>query len=290
MRLESIRIHPVKSTAIRRVTCAQVGAAGLVGDREWMVVDASGEMVSARTLPQLFRVVGEPTATGLRLTAPEAAQLEVAPLEVERPDAATGLMSASVFGSGPLPVRPAGAVADAWFRAVTGHPQLRLVHCTDPTSRPLGPGLGQAGDHVAFQDSCPVTVLSLASVARINDWMIETALGRGEGPPAPIDADRFRPNLVIDDADAPFAEDHWARIRIGGVVLRRAIPVSRCVMTTIDPADLSRGKEPIRTLARHRAWGGKTWAAVHFVPEQTGHLAVGDDVTVLADDAQSTMT
>ena len=282
MRLDSIRIHPVKSTAIRRVDAAHVGAPGLVGDREWMVVDASGEMLSARTVPQLFRVVAEPTADGVRLSAPG-----FDPLDVTRPDA-TAPMSARVFSSGPLPVRPAGPAADAWFRAVTGHAELRLVHCADPTSRPLADGLGQAGDHVAFQDSCPVTVLSLASVARINDWMIETALGRGEEPTS-IDADRFRPNLLLDGDVAPFAEDHWVRIRIGDVVLRRAIPVSRCVMTTIDPADLSRGKEPIRTLARHRAWSGKTWAAVHFVPEQTGRIAVDDDVTVLADDAQSAM-
>lgn len=70
MRLDSIRIHPVKSTAIRRVDAAHVGAPGLVGDREWMVVDASGEMLSARTVPQLFRVVAEPTADGVRLSAP----------------------------------------------------------------------------------------------------------------------------------------------------------------------------------------------------------------------------
>lgn len=280
MRLDSIRIHPVKSTAIRRVDTAQVGRAGLVGDREWMVVDGYGEMVSAREVPQLFRISAAPTTTGLRLSAPGAD-----PLDVTYPGADAPSMSAWVFSSGPLPVRRAGDGADGWFRAVTGNPDLRLVHCADATRRPLDETLATPGDHVAFQDMCPVTVLSLASVARINDWMIETALERGEEPPPPIDADRFRPNLVVDGAPAPFAEDRWSRIRIGEVVLRRAMPVPRCVMTTIDPVDLSRSKEPIRTLARHRAWGGKTWAAVHFVPEETGRISVGDELRVVGPDA-----
>jgi hypothetical protein len=44
--------------------------------------------------------------------------------------------------------------------------------------------------------------------------------------------------------------------------------------------DLETGKEPIRTLARHRQWDGKTWFAVQLVPESTGSIAVGDQVTV----------
>ncbi len=95
MRLDSIRIHPVKSTAIRRVDAAHVGAPGLVGDREWMVVDASGEMLSARTVPQLFRVVAEPTADRPPTHRTRGGATGVDPLDVARPDAARDLMSAS---------------------------------------------------------------------------------------------------------------------------------------------------------------------------------------------------
>ena len=40
------------------------------------------------------------------------------------------------------------------------------------------------------------------------------------------------------------------------------------------------GKEPIRTLSRHRRWDGKTWFAVNLVPETTGTVNVGDEVVV----------
>lgn len=91
---------------------------------------------------------------------------------------------------------------------------------------------------------------------------------------------RFRPNLVID-GEEPFAEDGWPTVRIGDVELRTAETCDRCVMTTIDPETLERGKEPMRTLARHRRWDGKTWFGTRLVPLGDGELHVGDEVTPL---------
>jgi uncharacterized protein YcbX len=51
----------------------------------------------------------------------------------------------------------------------------------------------------------------------------------------------------------------------------------RCVMTTIDPITLASGKEPIRTLARHRRWDGKTWFGTRLVPLGTATICVGCD-------------
>ena len=91
--------------------------------------------------------------------------------------------------------------------------------------------------------------------------------------------ERFRANLVVD-GDGPFTEDDWRRVTVGEVTFRLAKPVDRCVMTTIDPVDLSRGKDPIRTLAAHRRWDGKTYAAVHDIPESTGTIDIGATVSV----------
>ena len=52
-------------------------------------------------------------------------------------------------------------------------------------------------------------------------------------------------------------------------------------MTTIDPFTLTKGKEPIRTLARHRGWDGKVWFGVNLIPDGAGTLHVGDSVEVL---------
>jgi uncharacterized protein YcbX len=90
------------------------------------------------------------------------------------------------------------------------------------------------------------------------------------------------PSLVVD-GDEPFAEDRWPFVRIGGVSFRVSGVCDRCVMTTIDPVSLVRGKEPIRTLAKHRKKDGKTYFGVWLVPVLDGRpavVAVGDDVSV----------
>lgn len=276
VRVSAIGIHPVKSTAIRRVNSAEIVPAGLRGDREWMLVDDTGEMVSARHLPRLFTVVASNAATGgtdadLLLEAPG-----MPPLEVAHPIG--GEVDVRMFRTKKLLARPAGARADAWLREYLGRDDLRLVWCHDPQRRTLS--RGRDGDHAAFQDGYPVTILSEESVAQVDAWAAAEAAERGEERVL-IDGARFRPNILVSGADAPFAEDDWERVRIGEAVLRRVSLVARCVMTTIDPDDLRRGKDPIRTLAAHRRWDGNTWLAVNLVPEHGGVVTVGDEVEPL---------
>ena len=72
-------------------------------------------------------------------------------------------------------------------------------------------------------------------------------------------------------------------MQLGDVRFRVSGVCDRCVMTTIDPVSLARGKEPIRTLAKHRKWDGKTWFGVWLVPDlaaspPTAVVSVGDAV------------
>ena len=274
MRLLQLNVHPLKSGGIRPVDSTTVLAGGLADDRTWMLVDGGATLVSAREVHETFRIVADtpttdPTVTGaLRLRAPGLGDLEL-----DLPDEA------------PVPVRvhsqhllgvPAPA-ADAWLAGVLGRDGLRLVRCHEPERRTLQPEFSRPEDFTAFADSFPVTVASLASLRRLDDWIAERALEVGEEPPEPLPVERFRANLVID-GEEPFAEDRWTRVEVGGVRFRMAKPTSRCVMTTIDLGTLSTAKEPIRTLARHRLVGGKTLFAAHLVPETTGRISVGDDV------------
>ncbi|GAA1145421.1 MOSC domain-containing protein [Ornithinicoccus hortensis] len=279
MHLSAIHLHPVKSTAIRPVASATVGRAGLVGDREWMVVDTAGTLVSARELPALFRITADTPATDpavgadLRLRAGGVPDLHLA--------APGGRQVPVLLHRTALVATPAGAEGDAWVCRVTGRDGLRLVWCDDPTRRRLNPDWARPEDHTAFADSAPVSLASSTSLDRLNHWVRETAAQREEPAPGGLEMGRFRPNLVVDGVAEAFAEDGWRRIRVGSVEFRVPVRIDRCVMTTIDPTTRQGGKEPIRTLARHRREGGKTWFAMKLVPEVTGRIAVGDPVTVL---------
>ncbi|MFE6649474.1 MOSC domain-containing protein [Nocardioides sp. NPDC057772] len=269
MRLAAISVHPVKSTAIRPVEEAYVGRAGIVGDREWMVVDGSGKLVTARELRELFTIVADTPATG----GPDGVDLLLTsegmdPLEVAVPGEAAPTVGVRLFDK-PLTARAVGDAADAWLRKALGRDDLRLMWCADPTKRPMNPAKYRPGEYASFHDSSPVSLISDASAGQIDEWADDD-----------VPVGRFRANLLIGGVAAAFAEDGWKELAIGGARFRVAAPIDRCVMTTIDPETLTNGKDPLRTLAVHRKWDGKVWAAMHLAVVHPGEIAVGDEVVV----------
>jgi uncharacterized protein YcbX len=276
VQLTGLATHPVKSTAIRPLTSADVSPRGLADDRSWVVVDADGVTVTAREEHGLFAVTADTPRTTAGVDHELRLRADGLPdLELDRP--VGDLVRVRLF-SRELQGVPAGDEADAWLRTALGRDDVRLVWCDDPTRRRLNPEFSRPGDHTAYADGYPVTLASEASLRRLDDWIVEGALERGEEPPEPLPMSRFRPNLVVD-GDEPFAEDHWQKLTIGEVELRVTKPVDRCVMTTIDSETLATAKEPIRTLARHRLFDGKTMFAMHLVPVTGGTIRVGDEVT-----------
>lgn len=265
MQVVSLRIHPVKSTAITPVPRAHVGLAGLRGDREWMIVDESRSMVSARELPVLFGI----RAQLVEGDGPPAVTLSAGGSSYTV-RAGGPAIEATMFTRPPMRVEAAAESTTQWLEDVTGRAGLDVVWCANPAERTLNPQFSRPDDRAAFQDGYPVTIASMASLRQLNEWIKQ---GGGD----PVGIDRFRPNVVID-GDVPFAEDDWTTVQIGGVRFRAAKPVDRCVMTLVEPTSLAKGKEPIRTLSRHRKWDGKTWFCHHLIPDTEGEIGIGDPV------------
>jgi len=274
VRVTSLTAYPVKSLAGVSLDAAVVEPQGLRGDRRWAVVDPEGAKVTAREQNALLGLRAEPLDDGgVRLVGSGAPPLEVAPPRGAEP--------VTVRFSGQDHALPAGDEADAWLTARVGRP-LRLVWQDDGTHRPIRPDMGgREGDRNSLSDAAPLHVTSEASLRRLDDWMLETALERGEEPRDPLGHDRFRPNVVVSGSE-PFAEDGWSAVRIGDVPFRATMVCDRCVMTTIDRDDLRTGKEPIRTLARHRKWDGATWFGIRLTPvlplAAGATVRVGDEV------------
>ncbi len=274
MRLAGISFYPVKSTAGHEVATAEVQPWGLAGDRRYLVTGANGEVLTARVEPRLLACVARLDGDALTLTGPHAPPLPVSP--------ATWRSTVNVWAT-PVELTDCGDAAAEWLSALVGRP-VRLKWLDDPARRPVDPAHGRPGDRVSLADGYPLLLTSAASLARLNDWIAETALERGEEPPAPLPMRRFRPNVVIDGAidgvTEPFAEDEWKRLSIGEVEFRVGKRCDRCVLTTVDPATYTKGPEPIRTLARFRKWDGKVWFGINLIPDGPGQIATGDAVTV----------
>lgn len=271
LRLASIWRYPVKSCRGEQLTTAQVEPWGLAGDRRWMIVDASGDAVTAREHPRLVLVTPSLNCGGITLASPDLPDLTV-PVP-----AGADLVPVSVRESD-LVAALAGDKAAAWLTEIVGEP-VRLVYLDDPARRPVNPRYSQVGDRVSFADGYPLLLTTEESLDALNGWI-------AEGPRAaegPLPMRRFRPSVVVSGAPA-WAEDNWRQLRIGPVTFRQAKGCDRCVFTTIDPDTAETGHEPLFALARHRRWDNKIWFGINLIPDDPGPGKVirpGDPVEVL---------
>jgi uncharacterized protein YcbX len=254
--------YPVKSCAGVRVREGFLGPAGLEHDRRFLVTDPDGTYRSQRRDPLLATI--QPAVHGDRLTlsAPAADTIEV-PVDVSAPR-----RPVTLFGE-PFTGVDQGDEVAAWLSEVLGTPS-RLVCAPPEHQRVTG---GRTPGTSSYADSCPVHVLSTATLRELNDRI--TARGA-----RPVPMSRFRPNIVVDGWPA-HEEDHALRITVGGAELGYAKPAIRCAVTMVDQQTGGRsGPEPLRTLASYRrADGGVAFGAKHAVL-RPGRLVAGAVVVV----------
>ncbi|MEV6583046.1 MOSC N-terminal beta barrel domain-containing protein [Streptomyces sp. NPDC051582] len=268
--VQALHVHPVKSVAGTAPDEMAVEPWGLSGDRRWAVVDTEGTVITQRQQPRLALAAARPLGGGaVALSAPGMAELAV---EVPEPGP---LEPVTLFGKKVETVVAAGAAAD-WFSTYLGVP-ARLVHMDDPAvRRPVDPAYALPGETVSLADAYPVLLVTLASLDALN-----SLIAQGDHPEeGPLPMNRFRPNVVVAGAEA-WAEDGWRRIAIGDAVFRGVRECGRCIVTTTDQATAERGKEPLKTLARHRRIGKSLAFGRQLVPVRTGTVRVGDEVRIL---------
>ena len=240
--IASLHLHPIKSCAGIDVDQALLIETGLELDRAWMVVDASGEMITQRDLPRLALVRPTLRADDVVLRAPGMLALH---LSLDAVEAAT---RARVWDD-EVKAYDMGALAAQWFTDFLGRP-ARLVRFDPEQKRlsdPAWTGAVQAEN--AFGDGFPLLVTSTASLADLNQRLA----ARGA---APVTMSRFRPNLVLDGLQA-YDEDSLDEITIaaegGPVRLKLVKPCARCSIPNVDPASAETSNEPGDTLAGYRA-------------------------------------
>ncbi|MFE1913090.1 MOSC domain-containing protein [Streptomyces anandii] len=268
--LRSIHLYPVKAFRGLAPREAVVEPWGLAGDRRWVLIDDGGKVVTQRQQPHLALAAAAPVpGGGLRLSAPGRDPLTVA---VPRPGAT---VTVDVFGD-KVEAVPAEPAAHAWCSEYAGA-DVRLLHMDDPaTRRPVDPDYALPGETVSFADGFPLLLTAVSSLDSLNSLIAEGDHAQ-EGP---LPMNRFRPSVVVAGT-AAWAEDEWQRLAIGEVTFRVAKTCGRCVVTTTDQATAERGKEPLRTLGRHRRFGGELVFGQNLVPESTGTIRLGDPVTIL---------
>lgn len=149
-------------------------------------------------------------------------------------------------------------------------PSGNMFDVTDPV---LGVELCPPGVRVIKQDRgiFDTFPLSLITTRTIDEL--------GERVGAQLDVARFRPNILVEAANAaPFAEDDWVGciLRIGTMRMRVDKRDGRCAVITIDPATTERRPEILRTVARDR----EGCLGIYGTTVEPGRIAVNDLVLI----------
>ena len=261
MELSHLYRYPVKSMQGESLNRMQLDALGPMGDRRWMLVNEQGRFLSQREWPRMALVLPHLDAEGLVLEVPGRE-----PVTVNEPDGER--LQVKIWQDSCEAIAPS-TEADAWLSDFLGV-ACRLVRFPPDQMRQVDQNYAQPGDQTAFSDGFPLLLISQASLDDLNQRMAR-----------PLPMIRFRPNLVISGCE-PYAEDHWQRIRIGGLEFSVVKPCSRCVIPTIDPERGERdGNEPLKTLMSYRKQGNKVFFGQNLIHRGQGELHTGMDVEVL---------
>lgn len=277
--VEALWIYPVKSLAGIPLASAQLTPAGLAGDREWMLVDASGRFVTQRQLPQLA-VIG---------TAWDNNQLTLVHREQSisvHIDEACTPSSVSLWRDQCQALKAPERVNRWLNEQLKSDTPLTLVRFDRVIERALdSERFGRGNTH--FADAAPYLVTNQASLEVLNTQLLE----RDEPQ---IDMRRFRPNLVLSGLPA-FSEQQVSGLQGQEFSLALIDPCQRCAVITVDQSTGQRAANgsPLRTLARLNPMPDKPKAPAFGVNTLLRHGAgfivkVGDRLAIEQRDRQPT--
>lgn len=262
LRIDRLRIHPVKGARGADVDAMEFDEIGPCFDRRWMVVRPDGHFVTQRALPALATVSPRLADGALTLEAPGAEPVSVPP-DFDGPSLRVRVWEAEVAAATGPPI------VDQWLSQVLAG-DYRLVFLGREAKRLTDPAYAE-GHRVGFADGYPALVVGSGSVDE---------LARRAGRTIPVE--RFRPNVVVAGA-RPHEEDRWRRFAAGEMTFSGVKLCARCVVTTQDQRSGARDPdgEPLRTLAKYRRIEDKAYFGLNAVHHGPGRLHVGDEVEAL---------
>jgi uncharacterized protein YcbX len=176
--------------------------------------------------------------------------------------------------SGVPATRGEQVTCDYWGRSVTH--ELTVGPHSELLSSYLGKDVRLAASpRGGVVYGAPVSILTTASLRDLGDRSDRTDL---------LDTTaRFRMTMVVDNDDAPYAEDSWfgRELRVGEAVVRVDSAVPRCGVIDLDPATGEKDGSLLKTLAGYRpTTGGEPWFGVDARVVTPGVVRPGDELTL----------
>ena len=277
--------YPVKSMLGESLHEAEVGPAGVVGDRAFALIDGGdGKVASAKNPrkwgPLLACRAGFVDDDAVEITLPDGSRVRT-----DDPDVDAVLSKAVGRDVRLAATAPEDRAFEEVWPDIEGLAPENVIAGTGIGTEESGErvsqfALGMAAPPGTFFDLSVLHVLTTATLARLQEL----------APEATFDVRRYRPNVLVDlDGTPPgFVENEWPgrTLSLGGDVrMAVTLPTMRCVMTTLPQEELPLDRGTLRAIAAHNRveiTGLGTWACagVYGDVAAAGHLRVGDPVGV----------
>ncbi len=249
--LSEIFVYPIKSCAGIPLTRAVLLETGLEYDRNWMVTDPSGQMLTQRAHLRMALIrtafdqddlVIDAISSSMRPACRRCAR-SCAPSARRCDDHSRHRLARY------LDALDTGEATARWLTECLGTP-ARLVHFSPATKRLVSQKwTAPLVTHTRFADGFPLFVLGQASLDDLN-----ARLSTKGAPGIPMN--RFRPNFVIGGLDA-YEEDFVGDMQIGDAQLRLVKLCARCPVPTIGQLTGAPHPEwphePLDTMSGYRA-------------------------------------
>ena len=286
MTVAALYRYPVKSMLGESLTAARIGAAGVLGDRAYALVDVETGVVASAKVPRRWAALLQCSA---RFVAEPVEGAPVPPVEVTFPDGSVlrsdddGLDEAlsALLGRRVrlVSTAPEGAGFEELWPDVAGLAPQGVIDGTRVREEETGEvisrfDLSAFGAPGTFFDLSALHVLTTATLDRLREL----------APGVTFDVRRYRPNVLLDGAGEGFVENDWpgSVLTLGGATATASLATMRCVMTTLAQGDLPADADVLRAVAKHNRIEipqvGGVWASAGVYADVTaaGDVSVGD--------------
>lgn len=216
----ALYIYPIKALAPYRVRKMMFSADGPDHDREYMVVDEHGAVITQRSHPQLAALQVRLDGYDVVVYRPGYGKLVLHDYAEPSARREVSIHKEQCVGY------EHSSFADQFFSDYLGTRCTLVRHFSSAPRERVG-HLSGATMRTRFTDGYPITLLSLASHHGLNARLV--AQGRRH-----VTVLRFRPNILVDGC-AAHDEDSWGHATVGDVRLRFEKHCSRCTVPDVDP-------------------------------------------------------
>jgi uncharacterized protein YcbX len=271
--ISSLQRYPVKSMAGEELAAIETTLNGIRGDRAYALVDTATGTVGSAKVVKRFGELLKWRAAFLKEPADDG---PVPSVRITSPD---GRSFVSDGGDA------TAALADAFGPSIA-------LRSTPPEGLLLQFAAGTLGGkhsdttELPLAGAAPGTFFDLAAVHIITTSTLRFLQEASSG--TKVDADRFRPNVVVDSNDeSGFVENGWVgkTLHLGDAVVRVTLACPRCVMPNLARGDLAAAPKLLRTIAHHNLvdlgeFGRLPCVGVYADVLKPGWIRLGDRVRI----------